>query len=104
MRTATGLHALVLWTTAAFGRDPVDDLIRIHDVAGLAVDAVGGVDLQFLPALARIHHLVDIGRTETRAGVAVLLAATRRTDVGVVDDEVRRLILGMARARVMDVG
>src|SRR5215203_1227260 len=100
MRTATGLHALVLWTAAAFGRDPVDDLIRIHDVAGLTVHAVGGVDLQLLPALAGVHHLVDVGRAEARAGIPVLLAATRRTDVRVVDDEMGRLILGMPRARV----
>lgn len=33
-------HSLVIGTAAAFGRDPVDDLIRVGDVAGFAVDAV----------------------------------------------------------------
>ena len=34
------LHTLVIWTAAAFGRDPVDNLVRVHDVARLAVNAV----------------------------------------------------------------
>src|SRR5712692_5659133 len=33
-------HSFVVGTAAAFGNDPVDDLIGIGDVAGLAVDAV----------------------------------------------------------------
>ena|SRR5437660_27054 len=43
------LHALVIRPAAAFGGYPVDDLIGIHDVAGLAVDAVGKVYLQPAP-------------------------------------------------------
>src|SRR5688500_1624438 len=101
MRTATALHAFVLWTATALGRHPVDDLIRIHDVAGLTVHAVRGVDLQLLLAFSSVDHLVDVGRAEARAGIAVLFSATGRTDVGVVDDQMRRLILGMAGARVV---
>ena len=33
-------HPSVVWTAAALGRYPIDNLIGIHDVAGLAVDAV----------------------------------------------------------------
>ena len=51
---------------AAFGRHPVDDLVRVHDVARLAVHAVGGVDLQLLLPGAVVHHLVDVGGTEAR--------------------------------------
>ena len=40
------LHSVVLGAFAALGRDPGDDLVRVHDVAGLAVHAVRGVDLQ----------------------------------------------------------
>ena len=86
------------------GRHPVDHLVGIHDVAGLAVHAVRGVDLQLLGAVAGVDHLVDVGRAEARARVAVLLAAAGPADVGVVDDQVRGLILGVARARVVDVG
>ena len=39
------LHALVVRAPAAFGRNPGDDLVGIHDVAGLAVHAVGGVQV-----------------------------------------------------------
>lgn len=35
-----GLHSFVIRSAAALGRDPVDDLIRVGDVAGLAVNAV----------------------------------------------------------------
>ena len=56
------LHALVLRPSAAFGRHPVDDLIGIHDVARLAVDAVRRVDLQLLRAVAGVDHLVDVRR------------------------------------------
>ena len=45
------LHAVVVGAAAAFGGDPGDDLVRIHDVAGFAVDAVGEVDLQLLRGL-----------------------------------------------------
>ena len=57
-----------------------------------------------LRAVAGVDHLVDVRRTEARAGIAVLLAAARAADVGVVDDEVRRLIFGVPRAGVVDVG
>ena len=40
-----GLHSLVLRSAATFRRYPVNNLIRIHDVARLAVNAVGKVDL-----------------------------------------------------------
>jgi hypothetical protein len=40
----TSSHTFVVWAAATFWRDPVDDLVGIGDVAGFAVDAVGGVD------------------------------------------------------------
>src|SRR5690348_8927110 len=103
-RSRDSLHAFVLRAAASFWRHPVDDLIGIHDVARLAVHAVRRVDLQFARAVPGVDHLVDVGRTEADARVAVLLAAARRADAGIVDDEVRRLILGMARAGIMDPG
>ena len=39
------LHVLVVGATAAFRRDPIDDLVRILDVAGFAVHAIGRIDL-----------------------------------------------------------
>jgi hypothetical protein len=37
-------HAFVVGAAAAFGDFPIDNLVGICDVAGFAVDAVGGVD------------------------------------------------------------
>ena len=34
------LHAFIVWSAAALRGDPVDDLVRIGDIARLAVDAV----------------------------------------------------------------
>src|ERR1041384_887608 len=72
------LHVLVIRPAAAFGRDPVDDLVRVHDVARLAVDALGEVDLQTTPLRARINHFIDGRRAETLTRVAVRCRATRR--------------------------
>jgi hypothetical protein len=38
------LHAFVVGAAAAFGDNPIDDLVGVGDVAGFAVDAVGGAD------------------------------------------------------------
>ena len=38
------LHAFVVGAAAAFGDNPIDDLVGIGNVAGFAVDAVGGAD------------------------------------------------------------
>src|SRR5438309_1680390 len=53
-------HALILGSFAALRRHPVDDLIRVHDVARLTVHAVRGVDVQLLAARAIVHHLVHV--------------------------------------------
>src|SRR5210317_1500105 len=46
------LHVLVNGSATASGRDPVDHLVRILDIAGLEVDTVGRVDLQGLGSMA----------------------------------------------------
>ena len=45
------LHSVVVRTTAALGRDPGDDLIRILDVAGFAVNTIGRVQADALAVL-----------------------------------------------------
>src|SRR5580658_10047487 len=59
MRATGGRHSslmvlqrLVVRSRAALGRGPGDDGVWVLDVAGLAVHAVGGVDLQAPPAVA----------------------------------------------------
>src|SRR5271166_2633949 len=105
-RTAVFLHPFVVRPAAAFGWYPGDDLVRIHDVAGLAMHAVGRIEvnLQAAGRVGGLDHLIDTGRTEVLAGVAEFLHAAFVTDVGVVNDEVRRLVFLMLGAGMIDVG
>ena len=83
MALAHRLHSVVLRAAAGFRRHPGDDLVGVHDVARLAVYAVGGVDLQPLATGPVGHDLVDLRGTEPDARVAVLGSADRRADLGV---------------------
>ncbi len=70
------LHIRVVRPAAALGRGPDDVLRRVLDVAGFAVDAVLGVDLEArVLALLVVEHLVD-ARQGSRA------APVRRTWAG----------------------
>src|SRR5690606_5416688 len=86
-------QVLVIRPRAAFRRHPGNDLVRVLDVTGLAVHAVGGVDLQS-PAFGFVlDGLVDAGGAEAGARVVVFLGATGHADVGVGDLEVDGLVL-----------
>ena len=58
----------IVGPAAALGRDPVDVLGRVLDVAGLAVHAVLRVDLQRGAAVRAGHVLVDPGRAVALLG------------------------------------
>src|SRR6185437_5900136 len=92
---AADLQRLIVRPGAALGCRPVDDLVRILDVAGLAVDAVGCVDLQAFASLWILYGLVDVCRAEALAGVAELLRAAVDTDIRIEHLEVGRLIFIM---------
>ena len=81
----------------------MDDLVGIGDIAGLAVDAVRGIDLQFRRALFR-HHFVDRRGTKILAGIAEFAHAAVAANVRVEDDQVARLVFVVARAGMIDVG
>src|ERR1035437_10699423 len=104
--SGSGSHAFVIRTAAALGRHPGDDLVGVHDVAGLAVYAVRSVqmDLQSAGRVRGFDHIVNVGRAKVLAGVAVLFDAALITDVGVVDHQVSRLVFFMLRAGVIHVG
>src|SRR5271157_6227250 len=73
--TTTGrLHAFVIWPAATFWHGPINDLVGIGDVARLAMNAIGGVDLQ-LQRVALFGHFVDRRGTKILAGIAVLFHA-----------------------------
>src|SRR5215467_10787625 len=101
-------HAVVIRAAAALGRDPGDDLVGVHDVAGLAVHAVGRVQMDaFAPGrvgACGFLHLIDVGRAEILAGIAELGHATGVADVGIGDDQVRRLVFLVFGAGVVKIG
>ena len=98
------LHSLVIRAAAALRRYPVDDLVGVHNVTGLAVDAVREIYLQAaLAVLASINHLIDCGRAETLAGIAILFGAARRADVGIKHMQVSGLVFVMPDRRVIDI-
>ena len=101
-RTQHGLHAFVVGAAAAFGRNPVDDLIGVGDVAGFAVDAVCRADFQFGLALVQ-HHLVNRGGTKVLAGVAVFADAAVTANIGLENNQVAGLIFFVARSGMIDV-
>src|SRR5947209_1299779 len=72
------LHAVVIRAAAAFRRDPGDDLVGIGDVAGFAVDTVGGIQADaFAVGLSGVvKHFVDVGGTKILAWAAVFFYAT----------------------------
>lgn len=100
------LHAIVVRAASTLRWYPSDDLVRVSNVAGLAMDAVGWVqaDAFTVGLLGVIDHFIDVGGTEILAGATEFLDATRITDVGVMNDQVRRLIFFMLGAGVIEVG
>lgn len=65
-------HAIIGGAAASLGTHPVDVLAHVLDVAGLAVDAVGGVDDQLIHPRVVGLILVHSGRAEPALGPTVL--------------------------------
>src|SRR6266404_30870 len=97
-QAAFSLHSFVSRPTAALGHNPVDDLIRIRDVAGLAVHAVGEVNLQLHCTACFFGHLVHRGRAKILARITVFFDAPCYANVCVQDMQMARLIFVVARA------
>src|SRR6266404_5037532 len=99
------LHAVVVRSAAALGWDPGNDLIRVGDVAGFAVNAIRRVQANALRVglSGVVNHFVDIGGAEILARVAEFFYAARIADVGVVNDQVRGLVLFVLGAGVIEV-
>src|SRR6266849_901586 len=94
---------VIIGPAPTLGRNPGDDLVGVLNVAGLAVDAVGGIQADAL-AIGRsrvVQQFVDICRTEILARAPKLFHATLIADVRIMDDQMRRLILFMLRAGVI---
>src|SRR5690242_17139968 len=76
---------LIVGSGATFRRGPSDDFVRVLDVTSFAVHAIGRIDLQSPRAIVVLHHLVNAGRAEVLAGIAVLTSATRDANGGICD-------------------
>src|SRR6478609_10947045 len=88
------LHRLVVWTAAALRGNPGNVAVGVLYVAGFAVDAVLGVDLE---ARARtfLDPLIDAGRAITIRGTGKHVVLGGLLEVHVRDLEMDRLVLLM---------
>src|SRR5581483_12215128 len=91
-------------TATTLGTDPGNNLIRIGNIASLAVNAIRGIQFELLAsAVWAILHLINHGRTEVLAWVAVFGDAAVVADVKVGNSQVTGLILLVARTRVENI-
>ena len=99
-------HAIVIRPAATLGWHPSNDLVRIHDVAGLAVHAIGRIEVNLLAAgdVGSLHHLVHIRRAKIAAGIAILGDASGVADIGIVNHQMSRLIFLMFGAGMIKIG
>lgn len=87
------LHAVVGGATASLGHHPVDVLLGVLDITGLAVDAVLRVDLQLhVAALLVGHVLVDAGWAEALLGSLVYGKIVINRYVVILERQVSRLV------------
>src|SRR3954453_5777053 len=86
------LHVRVIWSSTAFGNDPVDVLGRVLDVACLAVDAILRVDLEPRPT-SLLDELIDSGGAVALLGPGIIGEVDRDRDFGVLESQVDRLVL-----------
>src|SRR5947209_13645390 len=89
------LHVRVIWSSTAFGSDPVDVLGRVLDVAGLAVDAILGVDLQPRFTACALDEFIDACRAIALLGAGIDRQVYCRWYVRILERQMNRLILLM---------
>src|ERR1700739_3773780 len=99
-----GLTSFAVWSAAATRHHPVDNLVGIGDVAGLAMHAVREINLQLHRAAGFFCHLVHCRRTKILAGVAILFDTFRDANICIEDMQVARLIFVVSRTGMIDVG
>lgn len=87
------LHAVVGGAATSLGHHPVDVLLGVLDITGLAVDAVLSVDLQLhVAALLVGHVLVDAGWAEALLGSLVYGKIVINRYVVILKRQVSRLV------------
>ena len=89
--------------TVGGAEHPAARLDAVTDDVDLAVDAGREVEAESAGRLPVLDHLVDPGRAERLARIPVLPRATVLAGRGIEHDEVRGLVLVVARPRKVDV-
>ena len=99
------LQVFIVGTFATLRYDPADDLVRIGDVAGLAMDTVRWCQLKFgFPlAIGIVHHLVHLSRAKMLTRVAVFFGALVVTDVSVSYYQMRWLLFFVLGAGFVNI-
>src|SRR5690348_13582892 len=92
---ASHLHVRVIGASAAFGSDPVDVLGRVLDVAGLAVDAILGVDLEPRFTTLALDEFIYPCWAVTLLGTGIDRQVDGRGYVRVLERQMDRLVLLM---------
>ena len=100
---STESQQFVAWTAAAFRCDPIDRFVGVHNVARLAVDAVGSIDLQTKSSLSGSSHFVDGSGTKELAGIAIFGGTSWMANIGVDDHQVDWLIFIVIGSRVINI-
>ena len=89
----------------AFGTGPGDVPEWILDITGLAVKAVGGVQLQLFPECFFIHpDFINIPRTEPGTGTLIRFITSRNANLRIMNHEMRGLILPVQGFGQIDTG
>src|SRR3954454_18778787 len=89
------LHVRVIGASAAFWSDPVDVLGRVLDVAGLAVNAVLGVDLEPRFTAFAFNKFINACRAITLLGAGIDRQVDGHGYVGVLERQMNRLVFLM---------
>src|SRR5215208_3566348 len=98
-KPARASHVRVVRPATALGGDPDDVLRRVLDVAGLAMHAVGRVDLQAVVVVLVFHEFVYAGRAIAAFGARVLGEIHLHGNRIILQREVGGLLFGMVCIR-----
>src|ERR1700723_3711829 len=86
-------HPVIIRPPAPLRRNPRNDLIRVHNVARLAMHAIREINMNLA-----IHHLIHRRGAEMLAWIPILLHTTMVTNIRIPNDQMHRLIIIMTRA------
>ena len=86
------LHPRIVRTTATFWGHPDDVLRWVFDVAGFAVDAILGVDLQAVAVVFVLDEFVHTGRAIARFKAGVFRQVDIDWHAGVFQGQMRGLL------------